>query len=358
MKDNSNLQIAFLAKMLAIAFVVVTIVGGLSTPGFAEGTSANQLNASTSVPKLRLVATVRVGSQPDGIVVSPDSRFVYVANWDSDTVSVISAERKKVVFTIPVGNCPTSVAVSPDGRNVYVANYCDNTVSVIDINYHKVVATISVGNSPEWVAVSPVTKNSQIYVANYGDGTISVIDGVTNQVSGNPIAVGGLPEELRFTPNADSVYLVSAYAPPNDLVLIDVASQTFTHVGDPQITEKGLSILPDGNTLYAIDLETDSIMVFDCASEQVVGKIPAPAYVNLNATAMSRDGKFLYVSAANEVKPQGLMLLVDTTKNEFVGKSTVFDKDYSGAIAMAPNGKTIYTANLAYGAVSVIAIEP
>jgi YVTN family beta-propeller protein len=357
MRDSNNLQLAFLAKMLTVTFLGISIGDRLSTPGFADGPADNRLNAVNSVPKNTLVGTIRVGSQPMGIVVSPDSRFVYVANWDSQTVSVISAEKMKVVSTIPGTDCPASVAVSTDGRALYVANYCDNAVSVVDTKYRQVVASVSVGNSPNWVAASPVATNPRIYVANSADGTVSVIDGATNQVSGNPIAVGGFPEELLFTPNGESVYLVSAYAPPNDLVLIDVASQTFTHVGDPQITEKGLSILPDGSTLYAIDLEANSIMIFDCASGQVVGKIPAPSYANLNATAMSPDGKFLYVSGADERKPQGLMLMVDTTKKQFVGKPTVFDKDYSLAIAMAPNGKRIYTANLVYGTVSVIAIE-
>jgi YVTN family beta-propeller protein len=153
------------------------------------------------------------------------------------------------------------------------------------------------------------------------------------------------------------VYLISAYAPPNDLVLIDVAARNFEQVGNPQITEKGLSILPDGTTLYAINLEANKIMFIDCATNQVAGEITPPGDVNLNTTAMAPDGKFLYVSAADEVKDAGLMLMIDTAKKQFVGKPTVFDNNYADAIAMAPDGKTIYTANLANDTVTVVAIE-
>ncbi|MBV8215202.1 MAG: beta-propeller fold lactonase family protein [Verrucomicrobia bacterium] len=356
MRNSNNLQLAFLGKLLAMAFLGTTIGNNLSTPGFAQGTADNRSNAVNSVSKNRTLRRIRVGSQPDAIVVSPDSRLVYVANWDSDTVSVISAEWKTVVSTIPVGACPTSVAVSTDGRTLYVANYCDNTVSVIDTKYQQVVATVSVGNSPNWVAVSPGAANSQIYVANEGDGTVSVIDSVTNQVTGDPIAVGGLPQALLFTPNGSSAYLVSDYAPPNDLVLIDVASQTFTHVGDPQITEKGLSILPDGSTLYAINLESDSVLVLDCASEQVVQEIPAPRYVNLNTTAISPDGKNLYVAGTNELKSGGEIWIVDTTKNAFVGKWASFPEG-SNAIAIAPNGRALYTTELGRGTVTIIPLD-
>ena len=54
---------------------------------------------------------------------------------------------------------------------------------------------------------------------------------------------------------------------------------------------------------------------------------------------------------------QTLLSDLDTAKKQFVGKPTVFDNNYADAIAMAPDGKTIYTANLANDTVTVVAIE-
>ena len=72
---------------------------------------------------------------------------------------------------------------------------------------------------------------------------------------------------------------------------------------------------------------------------------------------MSRDGRILYVTVANELKPQGLLYMFDTTTNKFVGKPVAFDHSYADAVAMAPDGKTLYTADLAEGTVSVITID-
>jgi sugar lactone lactonase YvrE len=72
---------------------------------------------------------------------------------------------------------------------------------------------------------------------------------------------------------------------------------------------------------------------------------------------MSRDGRILYVTVANELKPQGLLYMLDTTKNQFVGKPVEFDHNYADAVAMAPDGKTLYTADLAEDTISVISIE-
>jgi len=52
--------------------------------------------------------------------------FAYVTNGDSRNVSVINSATNAVVGDIPVGNTPEGVAVTPDGRFAYVASFTDN----------------------------------------------------------------------------------------------------------------------------------------------------------------------------------------------------------------------------------------
>jgi DNA-binding beta-propeller fold protein YncE len=59
--------------------------------------------------------------------------YVYVANGDAATVSVINPDRV-VVNTIDLGAFGYGVAVSPTGANagnVYITNFSNGTVSVI-----------------------------------------------------------------------------------------------------------------------------------------------------------------------------------------------------------------------------------
>ena len=81
-----------------------------------------------------MVATIPVGRGPQDITWAPDGRFAYVANVNSDTVSVIDAGTMAVTATLPTGNAPTSVAVLPNGREAYVTNLRDGTVTVLDID--------------------------------------------------------------------------------------------------------------------------------------------------------------------------------------------------------------------------------
>ena len=55
-----------------------------------------------------VVATVTVGTNPNGISVSPDGGFIYVTNSGSDNVSVIDPVTNTVVTTVQVGLIPLS----------------------------------------------------------------------------------------------------------------------------------------------------------------------------------------------------------------------------------------------------------
>ena len=90
------------------------------------------------------VKTIAVGLHPSGMVASSNGLFVYVANANSDTVSVIATSIDKVVETIackpenrlPFGSGSNALALSPDGATLYVANGTNNSVAVIQLGRH------------------------------------------------------------------------------------------------------------------------------------------------------------------------------------------------------------------------------
>src|SRR4029079_3355089 len=72
----------------------------------------------------------------------------YVTNSGNNTVSVIDTATNTVVATIPVGTSPDGIAVTPNGAFAYVANLSSNNVSVISAATNSVVATVAVGSLP------------------------------------------------------------------------------------------------------------------------------------------------------------------------------------------------------------------
>jgi YVTN family beta-propeller protein len=89
--------------------------------------------------KWRQRKTIHVGLHPSGMALSPKHRFLYVANANSDTISVIDTKTDEVVESIscrpvsrlPFGSGANAVAVSPNGAMLYAANGTNNCVAVI-----------------------------------------------------------------------------------------------------------------------------------------------------------------------------------------------------------------------------------
>jgi YVTN family beta-propeller protein len=59
-----------------------------------------------SLPALTLLGGARVGSHPDWLTFTPDSKTVYVANAGSNSVSAVDVASRKEVARIPVGQVP------------------------------------------------------------------------------------------------------------------------------------------------------------------------------------------------------------------------------------------------------------
>src|ERR1019366_6417324 len=89
------------------------------------------------------ITQVPVGLHPNAIIKSPDDGFVYVANGNSDYVSVINTLTFQVSDSIPVGlsqvnnpyigSSPNALAINNEGTRLYVANGMDNALAVISL---------------------------------------------------------------------------------------------------------------------------------------------------------------------------------------------------------------------------------
>src|SRR5215469_18110122 len=103
---------AFFIVIAALALVSIFA----SAPALAQNAYIpNRGSDNVSVINLAtntIIATIPVGSHPQGLAVIPGE--VLVANLTSDNVSVISTATNTVTATIPVGSRPYSAAVTPD----------------------------------------------------------------------------------------------------------------------------------------------------------------------------------------------------------------------------------------------------
>ena len=107
--------------------------------------------------------------------VAFDSRLgeIFVANYGSNTVSVISDSNNTVIANINVGSSPESVAYDSANGLIFVTNQYPGTVSVISDSNNTVIANVTVGAFPSGIAYD--SGKGKIFVANSDSGTVSVI---------------------------------------------------------------------------------------------------------------------------------------------------------------------------------------
>lgn len=138
----------------------------------------------------KLTDEIVVGSNPNDFCISKSGKFLFIANANDNSVSIINLQTKKVIETLnaalypnaPNGSTTNAVALSADEKTLYIANADNNCLSVFDISMpgsSKSKGFIPVG----WYPTVVKTIGKKIYVAN-GKGFTSF----ANPNGPNPIA--------------------------------------------------------------------------------------------------------------------------------------------------------------------------
>jgi YVTN family beta-propeller protein len=127
-------------------------------------------NSGARTAKLELLA----GLHASALALSPNGRYVVVANAASDTLSVIDTRNDKIVETIWTrqnpsdlfGAIPNAVAFDASGKKLFVCNGTQNAVGIINFSpgKSKLQGLVPVGWFPG--AIVHDAKRKALYVAN------------------------------------------------------------------------------------------------------------------------------------------------------------------------------------------------
>ena len=343
--------------------------------GFAQQTQSG--NKDTTIPKNKVIATVAVGQDPSGIVVSPDSSTIYVANLQSNSVTVIDANNNYAVKATITGlDFPVDLAINQAGTILYVTNgsfpggSVPGIVSVIDTTQanYPITASITIGSFPQGLALSPDGKT--LYVANRGDfgqavseASVSAIDTATNQVIAT-LDTPGNPCSVLFT-DAGRQADVLSLGGTGFLQFIDTTTKAFLpFLGGEQIVYSPAGMIADrgGATLYIANYENYVLVVRPdngAVTKEILAAPDPFTLVRLGQPALTPDGRYLYVPyIVNLTTFTGnVVVMIDVRSGQIVGTPiTVGNVPFWAQIA--PNGRTLYVDSNPANNVTVIDITP
>ena len=187
----------------------------------------------------RVRTEIPVGLHPSAIAVSPNEKYVVVANTGSDTLSVIDTATDVVVEKISVrvtpgdlfGAQPNALAFAPSGRRLYVCNGTQNAVAVVEFDpgdrTSKVLGLIPVGWFPAAIQFDPRTRT--LFVANMkGIGAARLL---------KP------DDKVKFT-SKDFFGSISCVAEPSGSTLAAFTKTALANLRYPKILEAQLPARP------------------------------------------------------------------------------------------------------------------
>ncbi len=159
----------------------------------ATGIANNGTVSIVDLDKNKEIKSIPVGLHPSGMALSHSGNFLFVANANSDTISVINTQTDSLVELIPVrmrrtlpfGSSPNALVVSPDDLTLYVANGTNNAIAVVALGRKagvlgsryfssRLIGAIPTGWYPGAVVTN--ARGNFLYVANVkGLGSLNQI---------------------------------------------------------------------------------------------------------------------------------------------------------------------------------------
>ncbi len=278
------------------------------------------------------------------------SPVLFVALRDADVLAVIDMGSGEEVARIPTGVVPLSVLMTPDQRYLFVANTggsegtSENRVTVIETATHQVAANIEVDNAPLDIALS--ADGQLVYVTNSQSKSISVIDVASLTVRSRirvPISGEEGPYGVAIHPDGKRLYVTDING--NQVLVVDTARRATVARIDVIEEPRSLVISADGERLYVSggDFGDDGgggVAVIDTESESVVTTIRMDG--GIFRLALSPDGSRLY--ATDRLNAQ--LIVVDVAQNRVVNTVKVLPEgEETRDLFVSRDGAQVYVAN-------------
>ncbi len=165
-----------------------------------------------------IARAVTLPSKPYTCLVSSSKPFLFVSLWGGSAVAVLDRKTLATIHIIAVGDHPNDLVESPDGKRLFVANGNTNSVSVVGCDQWTVLETIMTslvpnapaGSTPNALALDK--EGNRLFVANADNNCIAAFD-VSKPGSARSlgfIPVGWYPTCVRVLTGTNEILVANA----------------------------------------------------------------------------------------------------------------------------------------------------
>ena len=153
---------------------------------------------------------------PGGLAISPDDKFLYVAENLADSLAVIDLSSGRVVQRLPAGRYPYGVVTAPNG-NVYVSAWGGFDIAVFHPAGNRLESrgSIRVGRHPSAILLD--RDGAKLFVASSSTDRVTVVDTHTGAAIGELVDTipggpgeGSTPNALALSPDERRLFVAEA----------------------------------------------------------------------------------------------------------------------------------------------------
>jgi YVTN family beta-propeller protein len=196
---NDNMILRYTIHENHMSLLDTIIVGKpwpekISIAGIALDDSKNRLYAVTKennslyvidTKSKKIIWKYALGGEGFTCILSPDRKTLYISCWGCDKIILFDTKILKITGSITVGDNPNDMCITGNGRYLFVANANDNSVSIIDTRINKVIEKLNsalypdspTGSTPNSVALSG--DETTLFIANADNNSLAVFDVTT-----------------------------------------------------------------------------------------------------------------------------------------------------------------------------------
>jgi YVTN family beta-propeller protein len=284
--------------LVAALAIVVSACGG-EAPG---AVAPNEIGAPRSTPTAEPVTTAVASPVPTPEPAPYAKLRVFVAAEGAQfsgtgELYVLEASGKgefATIAKIPMGGWPHNVAVSPDGKWVAVADRASDQVGIVDPVALKEISRVKVGRQPHALLWQP--DSSVLYVGSEKENFITRLEAGTWKTL-PPLQVGvkqhtftmnaDRPNELWFTVTMDNV--------PDHLRVYDLTTGKITQVKAFDVHDAYFT--PDGSEVWSsssgfLDKPSDRMLIYDPIEKTVKQEIKLPGRYPFHTLKRMQDGLY------------------------------------------------------------------
>jgi YVTN family beta-propeller protein len=300
-----------------------------------------------------LLTTIPVGTNPEGISYDNSNGDIYVADHNSDTVSVISPTTNTVAFTIgpsAQGEStygPYGMELDNATKNMYVGNEKGtNTASIVAGPLNGTAGIDIGGTDPDGLTYDP--DNGYIYISDQLSDAVGVLNGTTNQlVNGfvNPIPAQDYPGRSTYDHSNHEIYVVDMWS--NNVTVISGSTNTVVTTIPVGVNPVNAAFDPLNGDIYVSNRGSNNVTVISGSTNQVIANIGD--ILGAGGIAYSSFNGYVYVG--NEKGVNALTVINGTTIIGTIGLSPGVSPN---TIAVDPLSDELYVTENVSNSVSVV----